>query len=639
MATVSQTLAVAARHHQAGRLEQAETGYKQVLRVDPQQPLGLHLLGIVSQQLGKNDVAITYLSRTIPLGRPTAEIYCTRAAAFLATGKIDEAIDDLQRALEIDPDFPPALSNLGHALSERGEFQQAETHCRRAAELDPLYAAAHVNLGRALKAQYKLDEAIDCYQRALQIDPGCAVTHNNLGNALRKRHKIAEAVASFRRAVQIRPEYVEAQVGLGAALLEGEDYLEARTWLERVLQVAPGNVAALGSMASFYEGRNRPEKALAYVARGFTEAPDDRLLNLVAARCERRSGRIREAINRLQRLLASDASAEDECEGIFFELGRLYDRDGQMSRAFSACTKGNRLVSRWADGPEGDKGQILKEIDLWAEAFHESWVDSWSPAAPLDRHETPAFMIGFPRSGTTLLDQILDSHPQIQTLSEKPTLMAVKHAIEQISPQHARVVTHLSPPQFEKLRAAYFGVVDKYLQRRPELMLIDKMPVSTTDVGLILRLFPAARFIMPIRHPCDVCLSCFMQNFTMNTAMANFLTLEDTASFYVKVMGLWQQYVRVLPHPYHIVRYEDLVDDFEGETRRVLEFLELDWDDAVRGHVEHAQQREGIRTASHDQVVEPIYRRSVYRWKRYARQLAPIMDMLGPFIDYFGYAE
>jgi len=163
--------------------------------------------------------------------------------------------------------------------------------------------------------------------------------------------------------------------------------------------------------------------------------------------------------------------------------------------------------------------------------------------------------------------------------------------------------------------------------------------MGTVDVGLILRVFPAARFIVAVRHPCDVCLSCFMQDFKMNDVTANFVTLEETAFLYAEVMGLWQHYVRVLPHAYHVVRYEDVVDDFRTETRRLLQFLDLDWDDAVLDYAEHARRRGMITTASYHQVIEPIYRRARYRWRRYARQLEPAIRVLRPHIEYFGYAD
>ena len=174
---------------------------------------------------------------------------------------------------------------------------------------------------------------------------------------------------------------------------------------------------------------------------------------------------------------------------------------------------------------------------------------------------------------------------------------------------------------------------------RPGHLLIDRNPMSTGEIGLLLRIFPQARFIVAIRHPCDVCLSCFMQNFDLNNATSCFYSLHDAAVLYDKIMRLRQQFIRVLPHPYHVIRYEDLVEDPRGETGRLLEFLGLEWDDAVLQHTRNARQRKLINTRSYDQVTEPIYKQAVYRWHRYAEQLAPVMDLLKPHIEYFGYPE
>jgi len=170
-------------------------------------------------------------------------------------------------------------------------------------------------------------------------------------------------------------------------------------------------------------------------------------------------------------------------------------------------------------------------------------------------------------------------------------------------------------------------------------LVVDKLPLNIVEAGLIHRLFPQARFILAVRHPCDVCLNCFMQSFRINHAMANFLTLEDAALPYDKVMALWAQYRAVLPLEARQVRYEDLVDDFDGTVGGLLEFLGLGWDDGVRRYAERAGRSKRIDTPSDNQVTEAIYTRARYRWRRYEARLAPIMDRLAPHIAAFGYAE
>ena len=169
--------------------------------------------------------------------------------------------------------------------------------------------------------------------------------------------------------------------------------------------------------------------------------------------------------------------------------------------------------------------------------------------------------------------------------------------------------------------------------------MIDKMPLNIVHAVMIWRIFPRAKMILALRHPYDVCLSCFMQNFEIAPAMANFFTLEDAANLYGKVMTLWRKYVRVPPFDVHVVKYEDFVEDFETETGALLKFLGTEWVDSMIEYTEHAKKRARIATVSYDQVVEPIYQSAQFRWKRYRNEIGTSLDSLKPFVELFGYDE
>jgi hypothetical protein len=246
------------------------------------------------------------------------------------------------------------------------------------------------------------------------------------------------------------------------------------------------------------------------------------------------------------------------------------------------------------------------------------------------------FLIGFPRSGTTLLDQILDAHPALHTMEEKPAIDIVKQAVERLTGGYPDALASLTAEDTVKLRRVYFAEVARFMGGVPQGILVDKMPLNTIEVGLIHRLFPRARILLALRHPCDVVLSGFMQAFKPNAAMVHFGDLADTARFYASVMGLWRRYAEVLPLEVLTTRYEDLVTDFEAETRRILAFLELPWDDSVLTYAERAKSR-AIATPSYHQVVQPIYARSVGRWRNYREQMADVLPLLRPFVDVFGY--
>ncbi len=199
----------------------------------------------------------------------------------------------------------------------------------------------------------------------------------------------------------------------------------------------------------------------------------------------------------------------------------------------------------------------------------------------------------------------------------------------------------LSEAETAQLRAAYFQAADRHLERRPELMPVDKVPLASVHLGLIRAVFPNARIVFALRHPCDVCLSCFMQAVKSHYAPGAFLSLERVAGLYEEVMTLWHLYETRLPGDRILnLRYEDLVVDFNSKISNLLTFLDLEWDDAVLDFSSHARASGGgSATPSYSQVTQPIYRSARYRWKGYAEQLAPVMARLRPFIESFGYAD
>ena len=257
-------------------------------------------------------------------------------------------------------------------------------------------------------------------------------------------------------------------------------------------------------------------------------------------------------------------------------------------------------------------------------------------SAPACEH-TPVFQVGFPRSGTTLLDQILDSHPAIQTLEERPAVWALFSRLNELPGGFPDALPELTAGDLDELRALYFKTRNTYQQTRPDALFIDKYPLNLIQVPLIQRVFPDARFLLCLRHPYDVCLSCFTNSFELNPGTVNFLSLEQTAHYYSQVMGLWLETRDQLVPDHHVVHYEQLVADLRGEVGGVLDYLGVDWDEAVTRFDAHARQRAGIATPSYSQVVRPIYSSSVGRWRRYARHLEPVSEILQPFLEAFGY--
>ncbi|MCP5364301.1 MAG: sulfotransferase [Hyphomicrobiales bacterium] len=597
---VAPLLAEAVRHHRAGHLERAERLYQKVLKTAPDHGDALHLLGLVRYQLGDLVAGERLIRAALARNGQPAAYHNSLGVVLLASGRNDLARASFEAALERDPGYAEACNNLGNAYQNEGQFSESVRAYRRALDLRPDYTEAWFNNGRAERQLGRLESAAECFRRALELRADYAKAERSLGDVLGERGDRSGAEAAFRRALAIDPADAENHAALAALL----------------------------------ERLSRLDEALTHAAEALKRDPYAVRAAVVAARCHRRAGRPQAGLQQLQALDLTAKDAESQAI-VAFEQAALHDRAGDYDRAYARYCEANALMLRTPQGQHVDQAVTRRRIAGLVARFTAPWVQTWSRTPPQDR-PSPAFLIGFPRSGTTLLDQILDAHPRLITMEEKDVLDVVRARIDRSDEGYPDALQALTESQINELRSLYFERAQEYLGGAPEGLLIDKMPLNTIDAGLIYRLFPDARIILALRHPCDVVLSAFMQAFQPNEAMVHFTTLRGSAEFYAEVMGLWQRYTAVLPLQVTMVHYEDLVVDFAGETSRLLDFLGVGWDDAVAGYAERAKSR-AIATPSYHQVVQPIYKRSVGRWNNYRAAFTDILPILQPFIDAWGY--
>jgi hypothetical protein len=356
--------------------------------------------------------------------------------------------------------------------------------------------------------------------------------------------------------------------------------------------------------------------------------PEQAIAGLVAARCSRRNGQLQQALIQLEQIPSASLTS-----GMMFERARVLDRLGRYAEAYPAFVSANQQRTR--EHPGINRSMLPKLLETTKRCFTEDWVESWSEVSSSVR-STPLFLVGFNRSGTTLLDRMLDAHPGVEVLEE---VSAIDLAREELDGRYPHGIADLSQSMIDRSRAAYFSVVDRHIQSGFTGLVVDKLPLNTMSLGLIYRLFPDARVVMSLRHPADVVLSNFMQAYTPNPITTHFDSITASAQFYADVMGLGNHLRSVLPIPVLELRYEDLVRDWESELRRVLQFAGLPWDDRLLDYRGRAATQGEICTPSYDQVVEPIFTRSIGRWRNYADEVSPIWKTLAPFIHAFGYAD
>ncbi|MBF0370222.1 MAG: tetratricopeptide repeat protein [Magnetococcales bacterium] len=635
--SLKQALSLGVTHLQSGRLKPAERVFQAILSAHPLHAGAHHYLGVIAFRTGRLETALSHLNQALEQQPNLAEAHFILGNVYKKLAQQETAEQSYRQALAIKPDFPIVLNNLGELLHEMERFGEAEACFRRAVEIKPQFAAACNNLGKALRDLGRFKEAEACYRRALALKPAYQEALYGLANMCRVQRLNAEAESTCRRALEINPDSPQALNILGR-ILQGQNRLaEAEASFHRALEAQADFVDAHISLGVMFEQSGHIQKAKSHLQKALTHSPNNLMVRNNLAKILRREGRIEEAIEMLKTVTLEQIRTK-RAFAIPFELGKLYDKVHDTPNAFKQFTHGNELVSETEDAKLADKEKTLRDIDQKQTLLTWGWVDSWNKTPHPAKAAPPFFLVGFPRSGTTLLDQVLNSHPALQVMEEKPCLDVVQNTLLTL-PGGYPSLADLTETQLQELRNIYFRETKRYLPSDPNAGLVDKLPLNIMHIPLIIRLFPNARIVLSLRHPCDVVLSNFMQDYQINDAMANFFTLEDAVHYYTKVMGLWQA-CQTLPSGYfHTIKYESLLVDLPGEIGKLLDFLELDWDDAVLDYRSQIQKRGIINTPSYAQVTEPIYQSAKYRWKRYEAQLKPYIGSLAPFIKAFGYAE
>ena len=314
-------------------------------------------------------------------------------------------------------------------------------------------------------------------------------------------------------------------------------------------------------------------------------------------------------------------------------IGQQADRAGKIDQAILAFEDMNNAMAQSPMGVGVDRNAYQRAIEGLTNQTTSDWLSRWPVVPAINEPRAPVFLVGFPRSGTTLLDTILMGHSATHVLEEIPIIETVSKAVGDISR-----IGELGVDEIAEMRALYFAELKKASPPPPGKLVIDKNPLSMIRIPLIYRLFPDAKIILAMRHPCDVVLSCYMQNFKPTEAMASFLDLSNASRTYDRIFNYWEKCQKVFPLNVHMLRYEAMVEDLETEMRPLFAFLGLPWEDGVLDHQKTATNRGYIRTPSYAQVTERIYSSASGRWARYRSQMKEVLPTLQPWVERYGYS-
>lgn len=512
-------------------------------------------------------------------------------------------------ALSAGVEHPVVLNLAAQAHYGLGRIEEAAALLRRARKLAPRDPHVLNSLGICEQALGRTSAALDAYTAAGRADPAMAPAHFNRGTLLKELSDIGAARLAFERAIAVDPGYADALANLAWLESEAGNAEPAREYGMRALAVEPANQLAQMALAQ----ADLQERDLDTAAARLTSLHQDR------------------SVSPLNRAI------------VLGMIGDLQDALGKSADAFHFYEAGNAALKDLnapyfeAEGIETALQQARRLANWFADSDPKDWQEA-PPARP--RAADPKahiFLVGFPRSGTTLLENVLAAHPDVVSLEEKDCLERVAAPYLATDDGLSRLAA-VSPGEAMRQRETYWSCVRAHGVEPRGRIFIDKFPLSSVQLPVIAKLFPSARILFALRDPRDVVLSCFRRRFGLNAAMYQLLTLDGAAEFYTAVMRLASIYRALLPLPQQIVRYESLVEDFEATARAACDFIGIEWTAEMFDFAARAQAR-GISTPSAAQVARGLNRDGQGVWRRYADQMAPVLPLLDPWARQFGYEQ
>lgn len=678
--------AEAVRFYREGRLRDAESRVRHVLSVEPDNIDAVHRLGLILLRTKRPEEAARWFSQAITGRGNVAEFHINLGVALLSSGKDDEGMESLQKALEIQPGNGEAHLNLGLALLRREDWDEAARNLREAARVMPNSVSAHMNLGLATKREKGYEAAVVHFREAAKLAPQDAQVHTHYGSALMElggndaalaefdaalatlpdaaplhfsRAQVLErldrrrdAIAAYERAIQLDDDLAPAHNNLARILSSRGSHEKAITHAQKAVSIWPKNADFRANYGKVLADAGRTSEALICFESLEQEFPEYGDAFIQHAKLLQNSGqfeRAREVVDTLRHInpdptagfdrLAADGSVqfsdeelakiasaidggdieEHRIARLCFDMGQVLERRGQFDESFNYYLRGNRIrnvTCEYDPGEERAKNdQLIATFDRGL--FEERWEDGMAD-------DRPVFIVGMPRSGTSLVEQIVGSHRWAGAGGELPDFEILARELPEMlgsDVEYPKCVSGLRRKSIHHLASIYLRRMARWFPDARRFL--DKMPTNFLRLGLISLMFPRARVLHCRRHPMDTCFSIFAQSFGGYHSYA--YDFENLAHFYGEYQRLMDHWIEIQPIPILDVSYEDLVADTEGKTREILEFCGLDWDEDC---LDFHRTNRTVRTASNWQVRQPVYKASVARWQRYEDHLHPLKAAL-----------
>jgi tetratricopeptide (TPR) repeat protein len=587
---------------QSRRAEEAASVLQQAAQLEPGDGDVWFNLGKSLALLGQGRAADAAFEKSFELNPERKAL--ALAAEHQQQGRADQAERLLRELLRNQPDNVDALRLLGVLSLAAGRLQEAERLLKRATHMAPDFAEAQLDLGRVYKEQHKLQAAIEAFERAIALEPGNFLTHFLLGSVLSPAARTEDAITAYRKVLELRPRHSGAWLGLGHALKTAGQQEEAIAAYRECLRLRPGSGETWWSMANLKTYRLSDEDIAAMQ----------------------------------QQLAKQEGSGEDE-EGfstqsrvnMLFALAKAYEDRGDDQLAWHYYELGNS-TQRMQENYDPVRTEVVNDeiIKVFNAGFLQKNTGLGHPS------KEPIFIIGLPRSGSTLLEQILASHSQVEGTSELPYVSLISNTAGRNRADglvYPRALGDANPGKWAEMGQTYLDLA-RIHRSEGKPRFIDKMPNNFPHVGLIHLMFPNAKIIDARRYPLDSTLSCYRQLFARGQSFVYDLT--DIGEYFLQYQRMMDYWHEVLPGRVLTVQYEDMVTDFDHQLARLLEYCDLPFEESCSRFWETSRP---VRTASSEQVRQPIYTKSIHRWRRYEDQLGELIEVLQPILPRYAQYE
>jgi len=494
----------------------------------------------------------------------------------------------------------------------------------------------------AARGKYDYQKCFDLLELARRDYPMAIPPYVELARTHGRRYNYLEARRYFDEAIKMAGRHPSVLTVAGITAVQFGNYDMAHDYLAEACDRTDASGDALASYAEILERKRQFDEAREVVERAQKAAPKNPTAALVSAKLHRQAGRPEDAEKVLRAFLASPPNKEFPVSRCWYELGNNLDRQGRYDDAMAAFLQAKALMEPLAP-PHLDK--ILQSrvgMRITESTFTTDVIKHWAAIGEqFQPYHRITILSGHPRSGTTLLEQVIDAHPDLISADENRVFLEEAWGpASRRFPGDVSLLTRLdslSLPELQKIRSDYFHYIELFMgEPAGGRMLVEKNPSLSGTLPVVMTLFPEAKFLVAIRDPRDVCLSCFMQPLPLNPISAAYLTLKGTAEQYASAMTTWNTMLPRMHNPHLLVRYEDVIEDLESESRRALEFLGLAWDERVLKFHEHARTKV-VRSPTYADVAKPIFKTAKGRWHNYQKYLEPWLGILEPFVKKFGY--